>query len=96
MAQPASALILRFAQDDSAVARGERVGRALAHVARLLFLKSSVKVVRHKNREFSCGGLWKKTVGGGVENVPCVAGFPQGTKLESVLSAGCPFAYELA
>ena len=71
MALPASAQILRFAQDDGAVARGERVGRALAHVASLLFLKSSVKVVRHKNWEFSCGGLWKKTVGGGVENVPC-------------------------
>jgi hypothetical protein len=56
MALPASAQILRFAQDDSAVARGERVGRALAHVASLLFLKSSVKVVRHKERVFL---LWR-------------------------------------
>ena len=56
MALPASTQILRFAQDDSAVARGERVGRAVAHVASLLFLKSSVKVVRHKERVFL---LWR-------------------------------------
>lgn len=35
---------------------------ALAHVESLLFLKSSVKVVRHRNGESCCGRLWKKNV----------------------------------
>ena len=76
MALPASAQILRFAQDDSAVARGEGVRRAVPHVASLLFLKSSVKVVRHKERVFL---LWrvveKERVGGAAENVRAVPGF---------------------
>src|SRR5208282_5746642 len=33
-----------------------------AHVASLRFLKFSVKVVRHKNRGFFCGRLWKKYI----------------------------------
>jgi hypothetical protein len=52
------------------------VGGDLAHVASLRFLKSSVKVVRHRNGEFFCGRLWKK---GGLERpqeAPSVPAFP--------------------
>ena len=35
-------------------------GRAFAHSPSLALLKFSVKVVRHKDEDFCCGGLWKK------------------------------------
>ena len=38
------------------IGRRELAGRALAHVASLLFLKSSAKVVRHTEWDFL---LWK-------------------------------------
>src|ERR1700687_4964960 len=42
------------------IGRRELVGRELAHVASLLLLKFSVKVVRHKYWISCCGGLWKR------------------------------------
>jgi hypothetical protein len=42
----------------------------------MLFLKSSVKVVRHKERVFLLWrGVEKRRVGGAAENVPAVPGF---------------------
>ena len=42
------------------IGRRELVARELAHVASLLLLKFSVKVVGHKNWISCCGGLWKR------------------------------------
>lgn len=49
------------------------VDRVHAHVASLLFLESSVKVVRHKDGVSCCGSLWKKDGFAGTAGVSLVS-----------------------
>jgi hypothetical protein len=63
------------------IGRGEVDGRALAHVASLLFLKSSGKVVRHTEWDSCCGRLWKTIVGGGLDDITRGLRYRPGTSL---------------